>query len=291
VFTLFAFRQTDRLYKMDLAERIKEILPMDTGNTSIFHDLYWDKRDKRMDSYPLMSDLRTQVYLLIGYVVFFTIIGPWLMKKREAFNCQKLIIAYNIFMVVINMYAHIQAWRYSWLNNYSLTCEPLDSSNTHDSIQMANVFYLYFATKYLDWIDTSFFLLRKKTNHLSFLHLYHHATMPIFVWPLARYTPGGHVITIPFYNTFVHALMYVYYTLAALGPKYRKYLWWKKYITTIQITQFIVGGIHLCLPVFFDCGFTGPYLSIFLGQDFFIFLLFMNFYIKSYRTKPKEHSK
>lgn len=38
-----------------------------------------------------------------------------------------------------------------------------------------------------------------------------------------------------FSNTTVHILMYGYYFLAALGPSVRKYLWWKKYLTSIQI--------------------------------------------------------
>lgn len=36
--------------------------------------------------------------------------------------------------------------------------------------------------------------------------------------------------------------MYGYYGLAALGPQMQKYLWWKKYLTIIQM----VG----CFPVF-----------------------------------------
>jgi hypothetical protein len=29
--------------------------------------------------------------------------------------------------------------------------------------------------------------------------------------------------------------MYFYYMMAAMGPQYQKYLWWKKYITTLQM--------------------------------------------------------
>lgn len=36
-------------------------------------------------------------------------------------------------------------------------------------------------------------------------------------------------------NCVVHVIMYLYYGLTALGPKYQKYLWWKKYLTTIQL--------------------------------------------------------
>ena len=36
--------------------------------------------------------------------------------------------------------------------------------------------------------------------------------------------------------------MYTYYMIAAMGPKYQKYLWWKKYITTIQLVSGKTGN-------------------------------------------------
>lgn len=40
-------------------------------------------------------------------------------------------------------------------------------------------------------------------------------------------------------NSFVHIIMYTYYLLAALLPhhQYHRYLWWKKYITTLQMVR------------------------------------------------------
>ena len=36
-------------------------------------------------------------------------------------------------------------------------------------------------------------------------------------------------------NTLVHTVMYSYYAISALGPRYRRYLWWKKYLTVFQM--------------------------------------------------------
>lgn len=46
---------------------------------------------------------------------------------------------------------------------------------------------------------------------------------------------GEQGVLIGFLNSLVHAVMYTYYLIAALGPKYQKYLWWKKYMTWIQL--------------------------------------------------------
>lgn len=38
-------------------------------------------------------------------------------------------------------------------------------------------------------------------------------------------------------NAAIHVVMYLYYGLAAFGPKIQKYLWWKKYLTIIQMVS------------------------------------------------------
>lgn len=35
----------------------------------------------------------------------------------------------------------------------------------------------------------------------------------------------------------IHVMMYMYYLLAAMGPGMQKYLWWKKYLTIMQIVS------------------------------------------------------
>ena len=78
--------------------------------------------------------------------------------------------------------------------------------------------------------------------------------------------------------------MYTYYFLASYGPKYRKYLWWKKYLTLLQIIQFT---INLCFLINFFihpgmCEFPHwmPKFSLFYMTSFLV--LFGNFYAASY---------
>lgn len=55
---------------------------------------------------------------------------------------------------------------------------------------------------------------------------------------------GGHSTFFGLVNTFVHIVMYIYYMLAAMGPKYRRYIWWKKYLTNFQMIQFVLIFSH-----------------------------------------------
>lgn len=102
---------------------------------------------------------------------------------------------------------------------------------------MARGCYIYFLAKLTELLDTVFFVLRKKDSQISFLHLYHHTVMPLISWGCTKYFPGGHGTFIGVVNSFVHIIMYSYYMMAAMGPKYQKYLWWKKYITTLQLVK------------------------------------------------------
>lgn len=59
--------------------------------------------------------------------------------------------------------------------------------------------------------------------------------------------------------------MYGYYGLAALGPHMQKYLWWKKYLTIIQIVS-----VTLKITCFVGWGhFFGGFstLKVFLFQN------------------------
>jgi len=55
------------------------------------------------------------------------------------------------------------------------------------------VIWLYFLLKILDLVDTIFFVLRKKQNQVTFLHVYHHVGIVIGSWAAVKYLPGGHV--------------------------------------------------------------------------------------------------
>merc|ERR1712037_726826 len=68
---------------------------------------------------------------------------------------------------------------------------------------------------------------------------------------LVRWLPNGHETFGGGLNCLVHVIMYGYYFLAALGPHMRPYLWWKKYLTTFQMIQFVCsfGNRRLCLSL------------------------------------------
>ncbi|KAH7969913.1 hypothetical protein HPB52_022624 [Rhipicephalus sanguineus] len=131
-------------------------------------------------------------------------------------------------------------------------------------------------------------ILRKKFNQITHLHVIHHVMVTLNVWFWVLFAPEGQVAFSLALNSFVHVVMYTYYLLANMGPSMRKYLWWKKYLTTLQIVQFVIIVVHMSIPLFVDCGF--PRYLIFLGvaQTLLVLALFLNFYKKSYIEPERQ---
>lgn len=69
-------------------------------------------------------------------------------------------------------------------------CEPLDFSDTYDGITAAKLCYCYMMLKMLDLLDTLFFVLRKKANQVSFLHVYHHVAVLAASYFGVSFAPG-----------------------------------------------------------------------------------------------------
>lgn len=110
----------------------------------------------------------------------------------------------------------------------------------------------------------------------------------IFNFFSKQFVPTGHLTFFGFLNAFVHIIMYTYYMIAAIGPEMQKYLWWKKYLTTIQMIQFIAVFIHAIQLLFHNpCKYPliFSYAVMFMATMFLF--LFAGFYRKAYSVKKK----
>lgn len=146
--------------------------------------------------------------------------------------------------------------------------------------------------KYLELFDTVFLVLKKKP--LMFLHYFHHSATALLCFTQLEGATAVQWVVISL-NLLVHVIMYYYYWATAGGAR----IWWKKYLTTMQITQFVIDlyvvffattnhffykhGINLpwvrdCTggegAALFGCGLLSSYL--------FLFILF---YINTYKKQ------
>ncbi|XP_069697706.1 very long chain fatty acid elongase 7-like isoform X2 [Periplaneta americana] len=175
---------------------------------------------------------------------------------------------------------------FGWGTKLRFNCEPVDTSNNSDAIEMASWVWMMYMTKVFDLLDTVFFVLRKKSNQVTFLHVLHHSMTLVLFYTLARYAPGGQCVLDASINCFVHVVMYSYYFITNTFPQYKKNIWWKKYITQIQMIQFCFLILHN-LPTVLqnDCGFPAFAGGMVLLESILMFYLFSNFYVRTYWKK------
>ncbi|KAK4293623.1 hypothetical protein Pmani_033693 [Petrolisthes manimaculis] len=246
--------------------------------------------DARQNTWYLMKSPYPPLAVSMVYVACVTWWGPLYMRHRKPITgLRPVMMVYNAFQVVFSFWLFWGAGVAGWFTKYKWVCEPCDFSDDPMPVKMMVMGYWYMVSKYIDFIDTVFFVLNKKTEHISLLHVSHHALMPVGVWFGIRFQPGGHGTLMGFLNAFVHAVMYLYYLLAAMGPTLRPYLWWKKYLTSMQMAQFTIVFFHGITLAFVECEVPlHPCLLRWLCvQAIMFFALFSDFYIKAYQMKGK----
>ncbi|KAG5675219.1 hypothetical protein PVAND_005143 [Polypedilum vanderplanki] len=256
---------------------------------AIWQDLMQNKSDPRVANFFLMSSPFPTIIICLTYVYLVKVLLPKFMENRKPFKLQKTLIVYNFVQALFSLYLFIEAGRIGWFRHYSWRCQAVDYTNNELAVRMVIGTYLYYLSKFSEFFDTFFFVLRKKYDQVSTLHVIHHGIMPFSVWWGAKFLPGGHSSFMAFLNTFVHFVMYTYYMLAAMGPKVQKYLWWKKYLTLMQMAQFVAIFVH-AFQLFFHnpCNYPIVFAYWIGGHGVFFLILFMNFYKQAYLKKDKK---
>ncbi|GJQ76033.1 hypothetical protein Trydic_g18086 [Trypoxylus dichotomus] len=256
-----------------------------------YHDLMDNKSDQRVKDWFLMSSPLPTLLMCLTYAYGVKVVGPKLMENRKPFNLRKTIIFYNLFQVLFSIWLFHESCVTGWLRHYSFRCQPVDYSNDPTALRMARGCWWYYFSKFTEFMDTIFFVLRKKNSHISTLHVIHHGVMPMSVWFGVKFTPGGHSTFFGFLNTFVHIIMYTYYFFAALGPQYQKYLWWKKYLTALQMIQFVLVMVHAFQLLFIDCDYPRAFVWWIGLHAVMFYFLFSDFYKRTYNRKDREAKK
>ncbi|RMZ77884.1 hypothetical protein DV738_g4207, partial [Chaetothyriales sp. CBS 135597] len=236
----------------------------------------------------------TATALTAYYVIIFG--GKYLMRNRQPFVLNGAFMVHNLYLTLISgalLALFIEQLLPTLSNNgvFFAICS-YDGGWTN---QLVILYYMNYLTKYLELIDTVFLVLKKKP--LTFLHTYHHgATALLCFTQLLGHTSVSWVpITL---NLTVHVVMYWYYFQSARGIR----IWWKKYITMLQIIQFVIdlGFVYFASYTYFANVYFpwAPNMGICAGEEFAAFcgmailssylVLFISFYFATYRKQTKH---
>jgi len=187
----------------------------------------------------------------VGIATYLVVIGLlhfWRQNKKP-FELSYLLAAHNLFLcflsliMVVGISGRVISILYKF-GPYHLYC-GIYSDEDEKLYLWSNLFYI---SKYYELIDTIFVVLRGKP--LTFLHVWHHASVVYVCWLANQHQIVMGWITC-FQNCLIHVIMYYYYAMQSLQ---KRDFWWRKYLTTIQIIQFVVDIISstfFCLFLIF----------------------------------------
>lgn len=265
---------------------------MGSSSTSSFMAALADElildRDPRTANWFLGGNRLFLASLFMAYVYVVKIGGPRFMKGRKPYDGIKpVVIIYNACMVVLNAYFMTAFLSRTYMGGgYSLFCQGIDyEARDHITMSLLNLMWWYSLVRIADFLDTLFFVLRKKDSHVSFLHVAHHIIVVYNSCYGVGYGPDGQAALSVILNCFVHVIMYTYYLLSLLGPTVQKHLWWKRYLTQVQVVQFCIIFVHMLIPLFYNCGYPRPHIYVLVGEAVFFFTMFLRFYFNAYRDR------
>ena len=242
----------------------------------------------------------------LAYIAFVCLIGPLLMSFREAFQLKTVIRLYNLTEVLLAGYLCFSLHRALGGFANFFRCDRVFSFADGSSNLIYQMAGFILAVRLSEYLDTVFFTLRKKQNQVTFLHVFHHAFVPIYAYWILRTGPLRFNVFIIYINSAIHVVMYFYYFLATFqqAPReqgddtkigqterfpmslVRHLLRFKKYITQMQIVQFVLlatYSIYIYLQPK-QCSVPNTYIASNLLLAGTFLGLFVHFYIKSYKA-------
>ncbi|XP_063827826.1 very long chain fatty acid elongase 4-like [Ostrinia nubilalis] len=249
---------------------------------------FWDFKGQAdyVDSWFLMGTPYLPLLIIVMYLLFVLKTGPEFMRDREPMKLRNVLVAYNAFQVMVSSYLVYLSLdgmirfgvfhRICLFENEEIRKEALSSS------------YWFLLAKVTELVDTVFFVLRKKQNQVTFLHVYHHTLTMVVSWLMVKYGKTDDLIFLGGANSFVHVVMYAYYGLSVF-PGIAKYLWWKKYLTKLQLIQFVAIIVHLLVNSFISkCPPSKLVIAmVFFNATLFLYL-FSDFYVKAYMKSRRD---
>lgn len=257
-----------------------------TASSLLQESSYWyhhilSQGDPRVADWPLMSSPWPTLYLTASYIV----ICMGAVKnnnKPVTLLVQPSLLVYNVFNIALNAYIAKELWETS--RGYSWICQPVNYGTDENSVRVASALWWYYISKAIEFLDSMFFILRGKLSQLTFLHIYHHSSMFCLWWIGVKYVAGGSAVFGAMINACVHILMYSYYFIAALGPGYKRFLGWKRYLTLLQILQFVAAIVMGVNAIRVGCDFPLWMQYAMIAYMVTFLLLFRNFYVSAYSS-------
>lgn len=134
------------------------------------------------DSYFHLVSSFVLMFIFGGYLWIVLVIGPAWMKNRGPYNVIDLIRLYNVFQVIACTFCVVRAHQLGFTLYYVWKCEKFENISDLVKLEVKIGYFLFLVLRIVEFVETFFFVLRKKQNQASFLHIFHHIGSVLMTW-------------------------------------------------------------------------------------------------------------
>lgn len=225
----------------------------------------------------------------LAFVVLGSFVMAYLVEKPFTTSLYYPKLAHNVLLTGLSAYMATECARQAVAGGYKLFGNPMEKGSEAHADGMARIIHIFYVSKFAEFLDTVFMVLGKKWKQLSFLHVYHHASIS-FIWGIiAIYAPGGDAYFSTILNSCVHVVLYGYYATTTLGFSFMRPL--RPWITTIQLAQFVAMVVQSVYDYMNPCDYPQPLVKLLFWYMLTMLGLFGNFFVQQYVVKPKKANK
>lgn len=245
--------------------------------------------------------VRSPTPVLLAIVTYIVTVWLWSSSIRRAGLkprshdpkwLQALVVVHNSFLCALSFYMGVGILTEARRHKYSLW----GNHGGDDQAKLGFYIYIFYVSKLYEFMDTAIMLMRRNLRQITFLHLYHHASISFVWWIISYQRPTGNAYFSAALNSWVHVFMYLYYLLAATIAKdekrRRKYLFWGKYLTIFQMLQFVSFIGQAVHGLIYPDTYPKNMSRMLFFYSLSLLLFFSNFFISKYiRPSSKVSSK
>jgi elongation of very long chain fatty acids protein 4 len=216
----------------------------------------WMDNHANTSAHPLSKKLplMTPAPMLFSLVLYFAVLGLCLLivkARGSEFGLRTTSLLHNAILTAVSLYMMVGILATAAVSFPTLwnNAAPTTGKNAWTMAKFINMFYL---SKILEFADTWLMALRGHKpfvdgSKISFLHVYHHASIfPIWYFVTLE-GPGGDAWWSAMANSFIHVIMYAYMTATCLpkGHAIRELFDPVRfYITRMQMFQFFLNNVQ-----------------------------------------------
>jgi hypothetical protein len=196
---------------------------------------------------------------------------------------RELLLVYNLSIVALSGVTACRMAGFLWRERATVSLFAVEAPDARHQTTFFACLALYRVAKYVELLDTLFFVLRGSLRQVTVLHVFHHSSILVLAEFAARLTPWPSIGVVVALNSFVHVFTYFYYAWSAVA---RVPVWAKRRVTELQLAQFAVLLTHAALG---RAAGTFCIWSLLYGAS--MIGLFGHFYIGAYLFPARKEKK